>query len=145
MRSQQQRSNVMSALAIGVLVLFAVMLDRAMFRSDYAEMCATAAINAQHSGRPTDRDSNGYRYGPAKYATQVGTCVYVCVCVCVFVNTAVFKLAACFVTRVAARRRCAGRAVDVAHLGRWRCVVVARACAVVPLCARFAIVYSACD
>jgi hypothetical protein len=60
---------VFQLLAVGVLVVFIVMMDRAMFRVDYAEICRS--VQAATSSAANQFDANGYRYGPAKYPTQV--------------------------------------------------------------------------
>lgn len=55
-------------LAIGIVVIFVVMMDRALFRVNYAEICQSVL---QGAASTVGVDANGYRYGPAKYATQV--------------------------------------------------------------------------
>jgi hypothetical protein len=60
---------VFQLLAVGVLVVFIVMMDRAMFRVDYAEICRS--VQQASTSTSPHFDSNGYRYGPVKYATQV--------------------------------------------------------------------------
>lgn len=61
--------GVFQLLAIGIVVIFVVMMDRALFRVNYAEICQSVLQGAAVTAGGVD--ANGYRYGPAKYATQV--------------------------------------------------------------------------
>ncbi len=55
------RSNVPKLLAVAVLVVMAILLDRALYRSiDVEELCSKHTTS-----------KGGYRYGHQQYATQV--------------------------------------------------------------------------